>query len=258
MTSVGQAVALVEELAPLHLKMDWDNVGLQVGKPEAPVEKILVTLTVTEDVADRAASEGVNLIVAHHPLIFRPIKTVRTDTPQGALLQKLLTNNIAVYVCHTNLDIASNGLNHWLAEELELQDVEILVPGSEPDTGLGRVGNIATSTVSELAAYVAERLETDVRLIGSEDTVVNRAAVCGGSGGDLYAAALEAGAQVFITGDVSYHDALDAVAHGLVVIDAGHFGTEQIMVPKLAEYLRSRIPSNVEVLEEAGLDPFAM
>ncbi|NLM39171.1 MAG: Nif3-like dinuclear metal center hexameric protein [Firmicutes bacterium] len=258
MTNVGRVAALIEELAPLHLKMDWDNVGLQIGSIRAHVGRILVTLTVTEDTVTRAIEEGVGLVVAHHPLIFRPIRTVRTDTPQGALLQKLLSHGIAVYVSHTNLDTAPDGLNHWLAQELELQRPEVLVPGSEPGTGLGRVGNITASTTADLAVYIAERLGTDVRVIGSRDAWIERVAVCGGSGGDLYAAALKAGAQALVTGDVSYHDALDATAHGLVVFDAGHFGTEKIMVSKLAAYLRSRLSPDVEVLEEAGLDPFAM
>lgn len=255
--TVRDVAALIEELAPLDLRADWDNVGLQLGEESTPVRKALVTLTVTPDIAALAAAEGVQLIVAHHPLIFRPLRQIRTDTPQGALVASLLRHGTAVYVSHTNLDSAAYGLNHWLAERLELGNPRPLVPGLSPGTGLGRVGRIQPMSAADFAAFVGRKLQTPVRLIGQGSQMCAAAAVCGGSGGSLIEAARAAGAHVLVTGDVSYHDALEALDAGLAVIDAGHHGTEKIMVPKLAEYLRSRLAGQLEVLEAPSLDPFA-
>lgn len=255
--TAGQVAALMEELAPLELKMEWDNVGLQLGGAQMPVSKILVTLTVTPDIAELAAAESVDLIVAHHPLIFRPLYGIRTDTYHGALLFSLMRNGVGVYVSHTNLDVAEYGLNHWLAETLGLAEVAPLSTGPVPGTGLGRVGRLKPQTAAALAEHVAAKLSAPVRLIGPEDLICEKVAVCGGSGGDLVNAAVQKGAQALITGDVSYHEALDAVHAGFAVIDAGHHGTEKIMVPRVAQYLRAGLPSTVEILEAPGLDPFA-
>ncbi|HHT72658.1 MAG TPA: Nif3-like dinuclear metal center hexameric protein [Firmicutes bacterium] len=253
--TVGDVARLMEQLAPEELKMDWDNVGLQLGERSRKVQKILVTLTVTPEVAELAAGQGVDLIVAHHPLIFKPLYHVRTDTYQGALVAFLIRNGIYVYVSHTNLDIAEQGLNHWLAEALGLERPEPLLPGPIPGTGLGRIGKISPGKAEALCDHVQAVLDSPVRLVGPRGLVCEKVAVCGGSGGDLVSAAAEVGAQALVTGDVSYHEALDAVHAGLVVIDAGHHGTEKIMVPKVAAYLRGEMPG-VEILEAPGLDPF--
>ena len=254
--TAADVAALMEELAPLELKMEWDNVGLQLGDGKKPVGKILVTLTVTDRIVEQAAAQGVNLIVAHHPLIFRPLYQIRTDTYLGSLVACLVRHEIAVYTCHTNLDTAAYGLNHWLAEELGLEQTGVLVPGSVPGTGIGRVGLIRPRPVAALAEWVQEKLGSDVRIIGPRDRICERVAVCGGSGGDFVGHAVSSGGAALITGDVSYHDALEAVGAGLAVIDAGHHGTEKVMVPHVASYLRERLPTAVQILEDAGEDPF--
>ena len=134
MLANGQSIIqVVERLAPKSLAMEWDKVGLQVGSLQQPVKKVMIALDVTEEVVDEAISLGVNLIIAHHPVIFRPLKHLRTDLPAGKLLAKLLAHDIAVYSTHTNLDVADGGLNDWLAEDLELVQPQILdVTSSDP------------------------------------------------------------------------------------------------------------------------------
>ncbi|MDI9440678.1 MAG: Nif3-like dinuclear metal center hexameric protein [Firmicutes bacterium] len=245
----------METLAPLECAYDWDNVGLLVGRSDKPVSSVLVTLSVTNEVVDAALGQGSNLIVAHHPVIFRPLTSLRTDEPSGALLARLIRHDLAVYACHTNLDRASDGLNKWLAQEVGLKDVEVLLPDLTEGAGLGRIGDISATTLGGLAQRLSELWHRPIRMIGDPARPVKRAAVVGGSGGDYAAQAKGAGADVLITGDVDYHAALDAEALGLGVLDAGHFATEQIMVRETARYLRSCLPG-IRVIEERGVDPF--
>lgn len=255
---VQNCVEIMEQLAPRELAMEWDNVGLQLGSMEKVIKSVLVTLTITESLVDRAIDQGVDLIVSHHPLIFKPIKQIRTHTPEGRILTKLIKNDIGVYVAHTNLDQAANGLNYWLAEDLNLSAVKVLAPSDESlVTGLGRIGVVPGLSVWELATQLKERWQSTVRIVGDPDRWCERVAVCGGSGGGLLHKAAMAGADVFVTGDVGYHDALEAKAYGLSVIDAGHFGTERIMVAKVADYLEQELGQCQIITSTEGDNPFS-
>ena len=129
--TVGEIVKVLNTWAPLELKESWDNPGLLIGNPDEPVDKVLVTLDVMMDTVDYAVEQGVKLIVSHHPVIFDGLKSLRTDTYNGAMYQKLLAHHIAVYSAHTNLDSADGGVNDVLANLLGLTDIEGLVPVSE-------------------------------------------------------------------------------------------------------------------------------
>lgn len=256
---IARFMQIMEELAPKSLAEEWDNVGLQVGNADLMAKKVLVTLTVTESLVARAIAEQVDLVISHHPLIFKPIKHLRTDLPLGKLLQQLLEHRIAVYVSHTNLDHAAKGLNHWLAQDLELQSVKVLRPlDKEATVGLGRIGRISPQSLERLAKRVASLWDTNVKVIGDSATMCTKVAVCGGTGGDLVRQAAFKGADVLITGDVDYHDALEAKQLGLAVLDAGHFGTEQIMVKKIAFYLQQHLPQAEILLGYEGNNPFCV
>lgn len=252
---VDDLCVLMEELAPTGLALDWDNVGLQIGHPQKEVSTVLVTLTVTPDVVARSLDARVDLIIAHHPLIFRPIKEIRQDQPLGSLIATLVKHDIALYVSHTNLDQAQKGLNHWLAEELQLQETTILVHGSDAEVGLGRVGRVVPQTLAQLKDEVEQVLGHPIRVVGDLQRIVEKIAVLGGSGGGFIGEAKQAGVDVFITGDISYHQAVDALGLGLCLLDGGHFGTEQIMVAEVASYLRNHCPS-LQVIEETSANPF--
>lgn len=246
----------MEKLAPLGLALEWDNSGLQIGSYLQPVEKIMVTLTVTESIVDRAVAEQVDLIVAHHPLIFQPLMSIRTDLAPGRSLQKLLANNIAVYSSHTNLDRAQFGLNYWLAESLNLHDHKILEASEDGDVGLGRIGYIKPVKLQEFVEQLNTLWQIRVRYVGDPQQECKIVAICGGSGSSLITTAWQENADVFVTGDIKYHDALDAQALGIALVDAGHFATEKIMISRVARYLKSKLSSVAVVEAWDGDNPF--
>ncbi|NMB02371.1 MAG: Nif3-like dinuclear metal center hexameric protein [Firmicutes bacterium] len=247
---------VMEELAPKKLAFEWDNVGLQVGAPKKQVKVVLVTLTLTHDVLELAIKRGVDLIICHHPVIFKPLSAIRTDLPQGRLIASLLQYDISVYVSHTNLDLAAPGLNDWLARDVGIENGKVLVPSTDPDVGLGRYGKIHSTTLGELAQQLESLWNSPCRIVGDPSQHVSKVAVVGGSGGDFINQAKRVGADVLITGDVSYHDAIDAEALGLAVLDAGHFSTEKVMVQEVTQYLRTKFGAEIEVISESSSNPF--
>ena len=349
----------LEQLAPRRLAEEWDRVGLQLGQGAQEIRRVLVALDVTEAVAAEAKEVQADLIVAHHPFIFKPLEQIHTDRFPGNLLQQFLRDNVALIAAHTNLDYADGGLNDWLAEALELQKVEVLQAGPEEkllklvvfvpeeavegvrealaragaghigryshcsfqsagegaflplegtkpykgkqgrlertpeirletilpqrisgrvlramlrshpyeevaydlyplanerrEGGLGRIGLLPKElTLAELARQVAQKLDLPgVRLVGDSQKIICKAAVCGGAGASLIGKAAFRGADVLITGDIKYHEAQQAQNSDLALLDAGHFGTEKLMVGKVAQYLQAQSVAgkwNVEVI----------
>ena len=231
------------EIAPKELAFSWDNVGQLLGDPDQTVERVLVALDITEAVADEALALGCQLIVAHHPVMnckWLPVQTVRSDTPQGHLLLKLLRNGVSAICMHTNLDAADGGVNDTLAETLELIDPGPL--GVEGEL-LCRMGTLKDPMpLAEFAKYVCQKLGSNgVRYAGA-NKLVSRVAVGGGSCADSQDAAIAAGCDTFVTSDIKYHDFLDAAGKGINLIDAGHFPTENPVCQKLVSYLTAQFP----------------
>ncbi|MHA6250958.1 Nif3-like dinuclear metal center hexameric protein [Oceanobacillus sp. CAU 1775] len=355
----------IENLAPKSKAYSWDNVGLQVGSKHQKANKIMITLDVLESVVDEAIDKKVNLIIAHHPLLFQPIKQINTDTPEGRILKKLIQHDITVYAAHTNLDVVSSGVNDMLADKLELKQtkplvklgeeklykyavfvpedheekikdvlglagagnlgdythcsftvdgeasftpqadadpfigdvgqatrvkevkIEVIVteqklqqvvnaaieahPYEEPaydiielsnsgkSWGLGRIGEISTSTtLKDYIPQLKQRLNIDnVRVIGDLTREVKKIAIIGGSGEKYFQDALNSGADLYITGDVSFHPAQNAKASGLAVIDAGHY-IEEIMKESLQRILKEELASfDAEIIiSDEVTDPF--
>ncbi|RKQ37809.1 Nif3-like dinuclear metal center hexameric protein [Oceanobacillus halophilus] len=345
---------MMERWAPKSLAYDWDNVGLQVGSYNNKVKKIMVTLDVLESVVDEAIQKKVDLIIAHHPLLFKPMKEVNFDTPKGKVIRKLIENQITVYAAHTNLDIAAGGVNDMICRSLGINESNILIESSSlklyklavyvpkthvetvrnglSESGAGHIGNYSHCTfqtegqgtfkplegtepfIGEKGKleYVAEqRIETivpenrlelvikamlaahpyeepaydiyplinsgekfglgrvgilqekmkledfcehvknafdmeSVRVTGDLNKKVSRVAILGGSGEKYIHQAKHKGADVYITGDMSFHMAQDAWQMGLAVIDAGHY-IEKVMKEATATYLK-------DTLEEESLD----
>lgn len=338
-------IEAIDKIAPRTLAEDWDNVGLLVGDPSQQVSKILVALDVTKAVADYAVAQKVDMIITHHPIIFKGIKNLRTDLPHGQILSKLLKADIAVFSAHTNLDIANGGINDILADKLALTNISplsvisteklvklvVFVPSSHYESvrdsivnagaghigkyshcsfhtygtgtflpledakpfigergkleqtseirletimperisgkvieamlaahpyeeaafdlypllnqgsivGLGRIGNLPDQ--QSLAQFI-DRVKcvlctNSVNVVGEGNRIITKVAVCGGSGSELISKAAIAGADVIVTGDVKYHEAQDAAAAGIAIIDAGHFSTEVLIVDFLVKYL---------------------
>ncbi len=231
-------ITFVEEMAPRALALEGDNTGWQVGDPESLVEAVLVSMDVDDRVVDEAVEMGAGLIVAHHPMIFRPVRSVRLDLPGGALLARLIRAGIGVYAAHTSLDAAEHGVNTVLAERLG-------VTGSRPldeEGGLGRIGRLPEALPFQVfAGRVKEVLGVpSVRVGGPRDRLVSKVALCGGSGGDLWAKAAFAGADVFVTGDLKYHTARDILAAGMNFVDPGHYPSEHVILEPLRDHLAER------------------
>jgi dinuclear metal center YbgI/SA1388 family protein len=346
-------INLIDKFAPKNLAEDWDNIGLHVGDPAREINGVLVALDVNLQVVAEAVSLGANMIVAHHPLMSKPIKNIRADLPQGRLLTEIVQKDICVYCAHTNLDSAREGVNQVLAELFQLQEVEVLnpdkgeklyklvifVPVSHAEevreamtgAGAGFIGNYSDCTFSiegtgtfkgaegckpfigqvgilekaneirietvvpektlsrvinamlkahpyEEVAYdvyalvnQAERLglgrlgklakpkklgdfmdmikkELNVSIVrysGNTGDYVQKVALCGGSGAGFIHKAVFAGVDLFVTGDLKYHEAQEVQALGLAFVDAGHYATENPIVNKLAGFLK-------EALQAAG------
>ena len=238
----------LERIAPRCLAEDWDNPGLLVGSYAQKIERVLIALDVDDAVTAEAIECRANLIVAHHPAIFRGMKQLRTDLPLGKRLAALITHNIAVAAAHTNLDVARGGVNDVLAARLGLEKLSAFVVTQQEDgmtESIGRVGTLpAPTNIEDFARTVRERLcVSHVRLAAAAARPVRRVAVCGGAGADFIDDAVRRGADVYVTGDVKYHDAQRAVEQGMHIIDAGHFGTESPVLAVLAERLREELAS---------------
>ena len=338
-----EIIQLFEQFSPKQYAMEGDKIGLQIGRLNKPVHRVMIALDVLEEVVDEAIEKEVDLIIAHHPLIYRPLKNIMTDQMPGRMIEKLLKHDITVYAAHTNLDVAKGGVNDLLAEALELSNTEVLVPTHEihlkklvvyvpteqckrvkealgnagagaignyshclfstsgigqflpeenanpyigdkgkleqvneerietlfPDylekkvvqamikahpyeevaydiyrvdnkgesLGLGRIGEIQEMTLGEFANIVKNALDVPtVRVVGDLQSKVRKVAVLGGDGNKYISSAKFKGADVYITGDLYYHVAHDAMMMGLNVIDPGH-NVEKIMKKGVANYL---------------------
>ena len=258
---VGEWLARLDELFPPSWAEDWDNAGFQVGDRSAEVSKIMVALDPTSAVIDEAADARAQLLITHHPLIFAPLSTVDVSRAVDRAVAQALRLGVAVIACHTNADVASPGVSDALAEALDITVEGPLVPhaflGASRDVGMGRVGELAASTQAVgVLELCRDRLGAHPRLIGERRADVKRIAVCGGAGASLIPDAVRGGADIFITGDVKHHQALDARASGLQVIDAGHHATERPFVARLADRLRQLEPSADILVSETRTDPF--
>ena len=254
MATVREIYQYLDGLAPFALQMDFDNAGFLVGRGDRQVKKILVSLDITQEVAEEAGELGAELIVSHHPVIFHPAKSVTDADPDGRVLLALIEKGIAAICAHTNLDAVSGGVNDILAQRLGLTQIEQLhqdgVDAAGRPYGIGRVGNTVglPRYAPEFAAFVKETLGANgVRYVDARRPV-RRVAVGGGACADMLRDALALGCDTFVTADVKYNGFLDAKALGVNLIDAGHYPTEQVVVPVLAKWLSDGLPQ-VEVVE---------
>lgn len=221
-------------MAPLAIQEEWDRSGLMLGSLDDETTGILVTLDLTRETLAAAIDAGANLIVTHHPVIFEPLASIDRETPKGDLIARALIAGITVLSWHTNYDKAEGGVNDVLAEKLGLTGVRAL-----GEDAIGRIGTIPEMTAEAFADTVRRALALpNVTLYGDPETPVRRVALVGGSGMDYIAAARESGADLFVTGDIRYHNAQDALDLGLLLIDATHDGTENPAMVVLAEKLR--------------------
>lgn len=224
--TVGDVHAWLDSIAPFETAEGFDNVGLLIGDKAAPVSKVIFTLDLSEKTVDEAIAFGAELIITHHPIIFSPLRRIHYDTPFGRMLVKLTGAGISVIAAHTNWDKASGGVGDTLAKLLMLQNIT-------PLDDYVRLGELATPILaSEFAALLTKALDFAPRWYG-EDKPLRKVAVAGGSYGEGYELALEAGADAFVTGEIKHHEILDAIAQGLIIFDGGHHATEHPAMPTM-------------------------
>ena len=251
MVTVADIVQFVETIAPPYMKEDWDNVGLLCGWKDREVHRILVALDPFRNVIAEAIEEKADLIVTHHPLIFRDAPmAINEDSETGRCLLTLIENGIAAINAHTNLDLAPGGVNDVLAAALGLSGVQIITPEGTDSQGrpygLLRMGEVPAQPLEEFLSTVKGQLHCDGLRYVSGSGTVRKVAVGGGSCADGMYEALAAGCDTFVTSDIKYNQFRTAFELGLNLIDAGHFHTENPVVAVLAKKIAAAFPE-VEV-----------
>ena len=258
MTTVADILSFVETLAPRAMKMDWDNVGLLCGSRTAPVTRILVALDPFEHVCAEAADWGAQLIVTHHPMIFRPLSSVTDETAIGRGMMTLIRSGISAVNAHTNLDQSPGGVNDVLAKRLALVNVEVLNPCGTTETGeswgLLRTGEVPEQPLDAFLNRVKTLLNCEGLRYVNGGKPVRKVCVGGGSCADGMHEAIAAGCDTFVTSDIKYNQFWDAHDLGLNLIDAGHFYTENPVVAVLAEKISAAFPEVEVKISESHRD----
>ncbi len=237
-----EIIDALERLAPPRLQDEWDNSGLQVGFPETEISGVLVCLDVTEIIIAEAIANGCNLIVSHHPLLFKALRQVSDATYQQRCVVQALSAGISIYSAHTSLDNAPGGVNHKIAALLGLQNLRWLAPMAGEDAGSGLVGELPQGeTDSDFLARVKQLFGVEcLRHSAPDGREIRRVALCGGAGAFLLREAVRAGADCFLSGEFHYHDYFEN--DGVLLCELGHYQSEQYTQDLLKEYLEANCP----------------
>ncbi len=240
--TVQDIISCIDETAPFAIAESWDNVGLLVGDKNRLVSSVLVALDPTSRLLDEAVAKGADMVITHHPAIFKPLPNIDTADPEGQFLEKALVNRLSVLACHTNLDSAREGVNDTLARLLGLEQTTPLVPSGLPEeeTGLGKIGYYPSRI--DRAAFIEKLLQVldlpSVQVAGVIPKVISCVAVCGGSGSGFAKTARNRGADLYLSAEIKHDIARWAEEAGFCVIDGTHYSTEKPAVTVLATRLR--------------------
>lgn len=261
---LSDVMAILDQLAPLHYAETWDNVGLLVGDPDMDVQRVLVTVDYSLPVAEEARSRRAELVVAYHPPMFVPVKRV----PHDALWADAVRQGVALYSPHTALDVALGGTNDFFADACGIspsgrRPLRAFTPKpgkSEPEgIGLGRVGDVAPQPLRSIVERMKPALGLDhVLVAGSLDRIVRRVAVAAGAGGDLLGDAVNARADLFVTGEIRHHDVLSALIRGVAVVATLHSNSERAAVKAYASRVARGLDGVTVFSSEHDADPFTV
>ena len=240
-----QLTGQLEMLCPKQAALDFDNVGLLVGRKDKEIEKVYLAVDALDEVIEDAIHWGADLLLTHHPLIFSGMKSVTDQDFIGRRVVKLLQNDLNYYAIHTNYDVKR--MADLAAEKLNLKDpqvLEVTAVVEEREEGIGKIGNLETAkSLRECTQLVKEGFGLpDARVFGDLEMKITRAAICPGSGKSVIDEAIAKKAQVLITGDIGHHEGIDAVARDLAIIDAGHYGTEYMFMEDMKKYFQEQLP----------------
>ncbi len=244
----------LDSIAPLSTQASWDNSGVQICFGPMNIKKILVAMEINDAVITEAIDLKADMIITHHPLIFNPIKSLHFCKPESRYVMELIKANIAVYSSHTPFDICKGGNTDYLLKLLGVKKIKVV-----PETdGFLKVGMLdKPTTLSDFAYKISKLLNLDgLKFAGDPDKKIQAVACCTGAGGEFWKEAANH-ADVLVTGDVKHHEGALSNDCGLAIIDAGHWGTEQIFVPNMAKQLRTKLGSSVKIVEsKINQDPF--
>ncbi len=241
----------IEQYAPLRLQEEWDNAGIQVGNPDSEITGVLLCTDATEAVVAEAIERGYNLVISHHPLIFRGLKKIMGRTPVERTVAMAIKHDITIYSAHTNMDSAWQGVSFRMADKLGMTNVRFLDDNdvqpygeqASSTAGCGVIGDIEPTPAREVLVKVKAAFEVGaVRYSGDGDCIVSRVALCGGAGSFLLDKAVEQGAQLYVTADMRYHDFLDN-APRIVVADIGHYESEHFTKEIFLEIIQKKNPT---------------
>jgi dinuclear metal center YbgI/SA1388 family protein len=263
-TTVADVAAALAGWFPPEWADGWDRVGLVVGDPAAPVDRALLVVDCVPETVDEAVAVGADIMVSHHPLLLRGVHSVAATTYKGTLVHRLIRAGIALYVAHTNADVADPGVGDALAGRLGLTGLRPLrpTPGAPSGVGAGRVGTLPRPmTLAELARHAAERLpgtSGGIRAAGDPDMLVRTLAVCGGAGDEFLADAAAAGADAYLTADLRHHPVSEYVSGGgPALLDAAHWATERPWLDEVAGWLRAQFPVTA-LVSDLDTDPWTV
>lgn len=258
MRIVNDVIKEMEKIAPTYLKEDFDNVGLMVGDKSKEVKKVLLALDCTLNVIEEAKIENADLIITHHPLIFRRPSNITTDTLQGKKIIELIKNDISLYSSHTNLDSVENGLNSTIVSLLGFEECAILEANKkEQSAGIGRLVSLNESiSLEQLVNKVKKALSINhLRVVNGNDKIT-KIAIINGSGQDFIGKAVSLGADCIITGDTTYHFASDYKELGISILDVGHFASEQLVFFNVMKKLEEKFRDIEFITSKVEEDPF--
>lgn len=253
-------IKLIEKTAPLTLQEDWDNSGLQIRTKDV-VKRVLVALDVTDEIIDEAIDNSCDMILSHHPLIFNQMKQIDNKDIVGYYIEKLMRNNISVYSSHTPFDKCKGGNNDYLAKLLGLSNIKVM---SGDEAGFTRTGKLKDELklkdIIDLADSKLGINKNFIKLVGEPDKKVKKIGLCTGAGADFIELAIKNKCDLYITGDVKYHDALNAKEKGISVLDLGHYGTEYIFKENMIKLLLDTKTKNLPelVMSRVNTNPFSL
>lgn len=249
MIKIKEVVEAIEQFAPRSWQQGWDNSGMQVGRLDEPLTGVVLSLDMTMEVLDEAIKQGANLVVTHHPLLFTGLKSVAEQNNEARIIYKAIRSGVAIYSCHTNIDSAPGGINTVLARDiLGLSEVSPLEASPFEGVGLGAIGDFREPvSLERVLRRLKERLPVEVLRYSSAagmDLRFSRAAVCGGSGASMVEQAIEAGADLMVTGDLKYGD-FQRFKNSITLIDIGHWEGENHVIEIFYDIITKKIPTFV-------------
>lgn len=247
-----EIIRYLENKFPPETAYDWDNSGLQVGTLNSKASKVLISLDVTKEVVKEAIQNKVDLIISHHPLMFKAMQNIVFDSPKGWMIKNLIKHNISVYSAHTNFDQGDGGMNDVLAEKIGIKDATLM---DEVDN-IGRFGKIEPTPFRDFAYHIKKVFNlANIKVVGRDDRLIKMVGVSGGSGSHHMYAAKRKNCDVYITGDVTYHTALDAEQLGITIIDVGHH-IEIVFVEAMIKILKKEFSEVDFIASKIDTNPY--